>query len=87
MSITREEFFRILPKALDEFTFEINGDKVKCRVEDGLVEICITTGENRNLGALQLPVLNIKFILNNIPLELQNRFFKKFYFSYQKGGG
>lgn len=87
MTITRDEFFRILPKALSEFSFEIYNDKIICRVEEGLIEINISKGENRMLGALKLPVLNIKFVMNNISREMQTRFFEKFYFAYQKGGG
>ena len=87
MTITRKEFFRILPKALSEFTFEIQENRIVCRIEEGLIEISIVEGKTKKLGALQLPVLNIKFVINNISREIQDSFFKKFYFAYQKGGG
>ena len=87
MTITRDEFFRILPRALNEYMFEIHNDKIICRVEDGQIEINISKRENRKLGALQLPVMHINFVLQNIPREIQDKFFEKFEFAYQKGGG
>ena len=87
MTITRDDFFRILPKALDEFQFEINGNKVICHIDNGHVEIDLTVGENRKIGALELPVMHVKFVLNNISDEMRAKFFSKFDFSYHKGGG
>ncbi len=87
MTITREDFFRILPKALSEFQFEVNGNKVLCHIDNGRVEIDLTMGENRKIGALELPVMHVKFILNNISDEMRAKFFSKFDFAYQKGGG
>ena len=87
MTITHDDFFRILPKALNEFQFEVNGNKVLCHMDNGLVEINLKMGENRKIGALELPVMYVKFILNNISDEMRAKFFSKFDFAYHKGGG
>ena len=87
MSITREDFFRILPKALKDFRFEINGDNIKCQMESGNIQIFLNNGDKRKIGALELPVIHIKFVLENVSDEKRTEFFTKFDFAYQKGGG
>ena len=80
MTITRDDFFRILPKALDEFQFEINGNKVLCHIDNGHVEIDLTVAENRKIGALELPIMHVNFILNNISDEMRAKFFQNLIF-------
>ena len=87
MTITHDDFFRILPYALNEFAFEIHDNKVLCQAGSGQIEIELSLVKTKNLGALKLPVMHVKFVLDNVKDEIKNRFFEKFDLAFQKGGG
>ena len=61
MQMDRQEFLRELPKAIDDLSYEVSGDKVIAGSGDRRIEITMTDEEVRELGSLHLPMERIDF--------------------------
>lgn len=87
MTITRDDFLRLIPKALDGYNFEINGQTIQIPLGNGVIIILFERETTRMIGALKLPVTHITFCFENISQNETHKFFNKFDLAYQKGGG
>ena len=87
MTITHEDFFRLLPKALADYQFKISGQSVRVKMQSGSVNIQLMPESTRKIGNLELPVTHISFHFENIAQDQMQKFFDTFDRSYQKGGG
>lgn len=87
MTISRDDFFRLLPKALSDYKYEISGQTIQVTIMPGVLNIHLLPEETRKIGALELPVIHITFTFENILEEKAQKFFSKFDLAYQKGGG
>lgn len=87
MTITHDDFFRLLPRALENKEFEIIGDTVLVKLNVGTLTITLEAESVRTIGSLTLPVSRVTFSFENIPGEERLGFFKDFDLAFQKGGG
>lgn len=87
MSITHDEFFRLLPKALKNIRYEINNNNVLIFLDSGQLEIILLPESERNIGSIKLPITTIKFTFQNCTESDRDKFFTEFDLAYQKGGG
>lgn len=87
MTITHDDFFRLLPKALAEYQFRISGNLIQVQLQSGSVDIQLTPETTRKIGNLELPVTHLDFHFENIAQDQMQVFFERFNRSYQKGGG
>jgi hypothetical protein len=87
MGLTRHEFFRNLPRALHDYDYEINDDKVVVITDDGLIKISVGTEKLRQIALLRIPYTEIKFDFSEADRETQDKFLRQFNLYYQKGGG
>ena len=87
MTITRTDFFRLLPKALASYKFKISDSSIQVTMETGVVIIRLLQETTRKVGAMELPVTHITFNFENTSDEEMQKFFEKFDLVYQKGGG
>ena len=87
MSITHDEFFRLLPKALKNRRYEILNNVVHVTLAHGNITISLSPQTSRELGSLVLPVTRINFAIKNCPEVVRLKFFEDFDLAYQKGGG
>lgn len=87
MTITHDDFFRLLPKALADYQFRILGKSIQVKLQSGSVTIQLMPETNRKIGNLELPVTHVKFKFENIAQDQVQIFFEQFNRSYQKGGG
>jgi len=87
MTITHEDFIRLLPKALADYKFEISAQSIHITMETGAVVIRLMSEDTRKIGALELPVIHITFSFENISQNETQKFFDKFDLAFQKGGG
>jgi len=87
MTITTDDFFRLLPKALAGYEFRISDQSIQVTMETGIVNIRLMQETTRKIGAFELPVIHITFYFENIPQDETQKFFDKFDLAYQKGGG
>lgn len=87
MTITHDDFFRLLPRALKNRPFETSGQGVLVRLDNGRLKIALAPQTGRTIGALTLPITRIAFEFENCSAEERRQFFEGFDLAYQKGGG
>jgi hypothetical protein len=87
MSITHDEFFRLLPKALKTRRYEILNNVVYVTLGHGSITITLSPQTSRGIGSLVLPVTHVNFAVINCPDEISRMFFDEFDIAFQKGGG
>lgn len=87
MTITHDDFFRLLPKALENRVFEIIGDTVLVKFNVGTLTIKLEAESVRTIGSLTLPISSVTFSFENIAGDECLSFFKDFDLAFQKGGG
>ncbi|MCP4408988.1 MAG: hypothetical protein GY807_14765 [Gammaproteobacteria bacterium] len=87
MGLTRDEFFCNLRRALHDYHYEINDDKVIVVTDDGLIKISVGAEKLRQIVLLKIPYTEITFDFSEIYRETQNKFLRQFNLYYQKGGG
>lgn len=90
MGYTRKEFMNVLPSALHDYPYQINGDVISVQPpEAGGQAIIITLGAEamRNIALLQLPYIHIDFDFTAVNEAVHKRFLTQFDLYYRKGGG
>lgn len=87
MTITHDDFFRLLPRALKNRPFDMSEQGVLVTLNNGRLKITLAPQTDRTIGALTLPVTRIAFEFENCTDAERRQFFEGFDLVYQKGGG
>ena len=87
MTITHDDFFRLLPRALKNRPYQTTDQGVLITLNNGTLKITLMPQTGRTIGALMLPVTRIAFEFENCTAEERRQFFAGFDLAYQKGGG
>ena len=87
MTISHDEFVRLLPKAINNKQYNINGNKIFVSGDKQSVEISLGEQTSRKLGNLKLPATIITIELTGYSIEEQEVFLQRFDLAYQRGGG
>ena len=85
MSISLKDFYRLLPKALKKFDYQIKNNIIN--IDNGKIEIHPGVETSRSIASLKLPTLHARFIFVDINEGTKNLFMENFRKVYQKGGG
>jgi len=87
MGLTRAEFLRTLPTALEGRSWQNDGETVVVLDRDQRLEIALTEQPDRTLGSLRLPVLAVRLRFTGFTVPQVEAFMTRFERSYQRGGG
>ncbi len=89
MALNRQEFLRILPGALasDEAIETADEVTVIGRHPDRSIVIALRAAAERRLGALRLPVLEVKLAFHGYTETEREAFLDRFSRTFQRGGG
>jgi alkyl hydroperoxide reductase subunit AhpF len=87
MTITHDDFFRLLPKALAGYQFKISGQSIQVKLATGYVNIQLMPETSWSIGALQLPATQVEITLKGCNEDEADAWLKKFDLTFQKGGG
>ncbi|MBX2839066.1 MAG: hypothetical protein KTR35_19570, partial [Gammaproteobacteria bacterium] len=87
MGFTHADFFRLLPRAMGETPFEINGLVVNCRLPTGSLRITLGEERERRLVLLVLPCTSVTLEFEDVMEEDRERFLKYFNLRFMKGLG
>jgi hypothetical protein len=88
MSISHQDFYRLLPIALKNIEYEIvNNNQINAVYAGGKIEILPGKEHKRKIASLELPVLYIVFTFKDISAKDIQQFFDEFSRVYQRGGG
>jgi len=87
MSISHDDFFRILPKALGSHQFKQANNVITVSLGGGEIRIILSKERQRQIASLSLPVTQVTFQLKNVAESTKNEFFRQFDRAYHRGGG
>ncbi|GEM_PF-1109405 len=101
MSISHEDFYRLLPKALKNVDYEVmypdadlsqplqdySEAQINGHYASGNIQIIPGSEHKRKIASLELPVLHLIFIFTDISSKDITQFFADFGRAYQRGGG
>ncbi len=87
MGYTREEFFRLLPSALNGRSFEEDESGVTVDAAPGSVRIDVGEQQARSIASITLPYVPVDFAFENFSVEERVEFMRYFDLRYQRGGG
>ena len=87
MGLTHDDFWRLLPKAMGEHRYEVEGDVVNVTLHDGTLKITLGPTQERRIALLRLPYSEVSFEFNNVAEEQQLAFKTHFDLHFQRGGG
>ena len=87
MTISHEEFFRLVPRALADIPFTRCGSRVEARCGERRIDIRLEPEFKRRLASLELPVTRISMALRGFGAEDEAAFLARFDLAFQKGGG
>jgi len=87
MGLTDDDFWRILPKAMGEHSYRIDGRTVHGNVNAGTVEILLGPSQERRIALLRLPFAEVSFTFRGVTPDEQQAFKRHFDLYFQRGGG
>ena len=87
MGIELDEFFRLLPRALESDDFEVSGGRIRMGNEMRRMVIVVTPGEPRRIALLRIPVTHVEIAFHGYTdAEVENAM-RCFDLHFQRGGG
>lgn len=87
MSISHEDFFRLLPGALGDMPFTRRGSRIEAGSGSRRVDIEVEPESRRRLVSLELPVTRVSISLSGFEPAEETAFLARFDLTYQRGGG
>ena len=87
MSISHREFFRLLPRAVNDAAVSRQGNQVDIAIGAGMVRITLAPESVKKLATLEFPVTEITIEFNSFSAADRAAFLSRFDLAYQKGGG
>lgn len=87
MSLSEQEFFRMLPLALAPHPYTIEMRKIFVETDDGKACISISPQAPRHIASLSLPVLAVDIDFGTLSKAAAMAFVKRFDQAFQRGGG
>ena len=87
MGLTHKDFWRLLPRAMGEHTYEILGNAVHAKVHGCTLEIHLGEPQERRIALMCLPYAEVSFKFNDIAESDQQAFKAHFDLYFQRGGG
>lgn len=87
MGLTHADFFRLLPRAMGDYGYEIDGSTVRATVHAGTVEIVLGPQKTRQIALLRLPYAVVSFTFKDVSEAQQLAFTEHFDLHFRRGGG
>ncbi len=87
MTISRAEFLRLLPGAVDRAALKVDGDEIRPVDGNPLWRIVLSALDDLRLGAIRLPRQRVELYFAGNDAEGQRRFLARFELYYRRAGG
>ena len=87
LGVSEQEFFRMLPPAIENRPFVRDGRTVRLEVDGHTVTFELGPEQTRRLGMLELPYMEVTFGFGGLPPEARARFMERFQLYFRRGGG
>ena len=87
MTISREDFLRLLPAAVDQADLRVDGAQIRPFDGNRRWRIVLTALEDLRLGAITLPRQRVEIFLGADDAEDRRLFLARFELYFRRGGG
>lgn len=87
MGLTHADFFRLLPSAMGEHPYTIEGMSVDGQVHQGTVRITLGAQQERRIALMRIPHAQVSFHFKGVTKAEQEAFKEYFDLRFQRGGG
>jgi len=87
MGVSHADFFRLLPRAMGDIPYSIDGLVVRAQIDSGEIEINLGPEQVRRIALLAIPYCHVGFRYSNLSEEQIESFDAAFYLAFQRGGG
>lgn len=87
MGYSHADFFRLLPRAMGNNAYEVNGLEVNCVLPSGTLKITLGEEYERRLVLVVMPYTHVTFEYENVSDEDRENFIKYFDLRFMKGLG
>ena len=85
MGYTHADFFRLLPRAMGSYPYEVNGLEVNCTLPSGTLKITLGEERERRLVLVVIPCTTITFEYHNVTEQDREAFVNYFELRFMKG--
>lgn len=87
MGLTHADFFRLLPSAMGDHAYRIEGNTVYGDIHQGTVEIVMGEQQVRRIALMAIPFARVSFHFRGVSAAQQSEFKAYFDLRFQRGGG
>lgn len=87
MGFDHRDFFRVLPRAMGDNPYRVEGTVIHAEIGQGTLEIALGPEQTRQIALLRLPYCEVSFTFRNVSPTEQTAFKTYFDLRYQRGGG
>ena len=87
MAVTHADFLRLLPSAMGEHPYRIEGMTVYAEIHNGTVEIAVGAQQERRIALMRIPHAAVRFCFRGVTQAEQAAFKAYFDLRFQRGGG
>jgi len=87
MGFDRDEFFRLLPNALNNRPHRVDATGVSVEVDGASVRIDVGAQQFRHIASITMPYVKVDFEFKNFSDVQREEFLRYFDLRYQRGGG
>jgi len=87
MGVNHADFFRILPRAMGDTEYRLDGLRVHGRLNSGTVTITVGSEQVRRIALLAIPFCEVTFDYNDVATDTIEAFEDNFQLYFRRGGG
>jgi len=87
MGLTHVDFFRLLPRAMGDHSYNIEGMKVLGELAGGSVTIELGEQQVRRIALMAIPFAEVSFTFDGVSEDERTEFMRYFDLRFQRGGG
>jgi len=87
MAVTHADFLRLVPSAMGEHPFRIEGMTVYGKINNGTVEIAVGEQQERRIALMRISHALVRFHFRGVTQAEQADFKTYFDLRFQRGGG
>lgn len=88
MGITKREFLRLLPRALDSEAYDVSGSKIRYAMADTkILEIALGPESVRQIALMRMPTMPVTLTFSGFSDTERETLMQRFERAYQRGGG
>ena len=87
MGVDHRDFFRLLPRAMGDHPYEVEGDAVRAELGGGTLLIELGPERVRRIALLALPFTEVSFTFRDTDEAGREAFTRRFELAFRRGGG